>query len=67
MRELQTLNISEGKAMEAIFNACRANAKREDKGAVSFRVWGFNSEHEATLRDANGVVVAIAIVDQFDV
>ena len=65
MRDLTTLNISEGKAMEAIFNACRANEAREPKGNVTFkRFW--SGEHEAALRDADGVVVAIAIVDQFD-
>lgn len=56
--------ITEGKAMEAIFNACRANPEREPKGNVTFRVTIYG--HEAALRDANGVVVALADVDQYD-
>lgn len=48
-----------------IFDACRANPNREPRGRVTFRptIYG----HEASLRDAEGVVVTIAHVDEFDV
>lgn len=57
---------NKGIATDAIFNACRANPTRENQGRVSFRLIA-NGEHEATLRDAKGVVITIAIVDQFDI
>lgn len=56
---------TEGKATEAIFNACRANPQRNAKGAVTFRLMA-NGNHEAALRDNDGVVIAIAHVDEFD-
>jgi hypothetical protein len=66
MYNVQTLNISESKAIDAIFDACRANEKREPKNGVTFLpMW--NGDYEATLRDQDGVVVAIATVDSMDV
>lgn len=65
MNLTHTAEITEGKAMEAIFQACRANEARAPKGNVTFRVTIHG--HEAALRDANGVVVALADVDQFDI
>jgi hypothetical protein len=68
MRELiHTQDITEGKATEAIFNACRANPKREAKGGVTFRMLADGNQHEAALRNDEGVVIALAYVDQFDV
>lgn len=48
-----------------IFDACRANPEREPRGRVTFRptIYG----HEASLRDAEGIVVTICTVDEFDV
>lgn len=68
MRNLTYLQekISEGKAMEAIFDACRANKDRVKTKNVSFRLMAWGGEYEATLRDETGIVVAIAIVDEFD-
>ncbi len=57
--------ITEGKATEAIFNACRGNEDRAPKGNVTFRVT--MTGHEAALRDADGVVIALANVDEFDI
>lgn len=59
-----TKDITETKAMDAIFNACRANPSREAKGNVTFRPT--ISGHEAALRNAEGVVIALANVDEFD-
>lgn len=59
-----TADITEGKATEAIFNACRGNEKREAKNGVTFCTTVFG--HEAVLRDEFGIVVAIADVDEFD-
>jgi inactivated superfamily I helicase len=57
--------ITEGRAMNAIFDACRANEKREPKNGVTFNLL-VNGNHEAALRDADGVVVALAEVDALD-
>ncbi|ABL96783.1 hypothetical protein BcepF1.052 [Burkholderia phage BcepF1] len=57
--------ITETAAIEAIFNACRSNDARAPKDNVTFRLLA-NGEYEATLRDADGVVIAQAIVDKFD-
>ena len=66
MRELiHTNEITEGKAMDAIFNACRANEKREPTGNVTFLLMA-NGDHQATLRNSDLTVIAVAIVDQFD-
>lgn len=63
-----TKEITEGKAMEAILNACRANEKRVNKGNVTFIAYGPGSAvAQASLRNDQGLVVAIAIVDQFDI
>lgn len=48
-----------------IFDACRANPNREPRGRVTFRPT--IDGHEATLRNAEGIVVTIATVDEFDV
>lgn len=65
MNLTHTAEITEGNAMEAIFNACRANEDRAPKSNVTFTVT--TNGHEAALRDANGVVVALADVDQYDI
>lgn len=62
--------ISEGEAENLIFDACRANEARADwknaKGfAVSFRL-RVDGDHEAALRNPEGEVVALAVVDAFD-
>jgi hypothetical protein len=67
MENLEHTNtITEGQAMDAIFDACRANEQRLPKNGVTFRLL-VNGNHEAALRDASGVVVAIAHVAHFDV
>ena len=71
MQNVQTsAKISEGKATDLIFNACRANEARADwknaEGyAVSFKLRA-DGTHEAALRDPSGEVVALANVDSFD-
>lgn len=64
-------NITEGQAMNLIFDACSANPKREgrDVGSytVKFKQCAFSVEHEATVYDANGFVQAHAFVDETDV
>ena len=65
MNLTHTAAITEGKAMDAIFNACRDNEDRAPKGNVTFTVTIHG--HEAALRDTDGVVVALADVDQFDI
>jgi hypothetical protein len=65
MRNIETLGITENAAITAIFDACRANEQRAPRGAVTFRLLA-SGEHEAALRDAAGVVVALAIVDNLD-
>ena len=57
--------ITEGAAMTAIFNACRANSARAPKAGVTFRALAVGG-HEAALRDESGEVVALAHVDEFD-
>ena len=61
-----TNDITEARAMDAIFDACRANETRQPKNGVTFRLL-VNGNHEAALRDASGVVVALAEVDPLDV
>ena len=61
-----TNDITESRATDAIFDACRANEQRLPKNGVTFRLL-VNGNHEAALRDASGVVVALAEVDHFDV
>jgi len=65
MQRLTTMGISEGKATEAIMDACRANESRQPKGGVTFMLCADGS-HTAALRDENGIVVALANVDEFD-
>ncbi len=67
MRNLiHTSEITEGKAATAIFNACRSNEKRERTATVTFNQFASGNEWEATLHNANGLVIAIATVDEFD-
>lgn len=68
MRNLtrMTEKICEGDAIDCIFNACRANTDRQDKNGVSFTQLINGNEYQAVLRDATGIVIAIAIVDEFD-
>jgi len=70
MRNVETTQISEGKATGLIFDACRANEDRNDwknaEGyAVSFRL-RTDGDYEAALRNPEGIVVALAVVDKFD-
>ena len=66
--------VTEGMATEAITQACRANEKREvRKGSVggswckvSFTLLA-DGTHEAALRNADGIVIALANVDEFDI
>lgn len=68
MYALTTKGMTNDQAMNAIFDACRANEKREDKGLVSFRASGLLEKGEffATLRNTDGAIVATAVVDKFD-
>lgn len=67
MYNLKTLTtVSEDTAMNAIFNACRANEKREARNNVTFHMMT-NGHYEAALRDDSGYVVALAAVDESDV
>lgn len=64
-----TSAITEGKAVDAIFNACRANPDRRDTDTVLFQR-ATNGEWQAVLLDRPnefGVIIATAIVDEFDV
>lgn len=73
MRDLETLApLTESKASGLIFAACRANETRAnwsnaDGWAVSFQPCSNGREHCAAVRDPGGVVVATAVVDEFDV
>jgi hypothetical protein len=62
--------ISESTVMNVIFDACRANVKREPRQvsgfAVSFNLLANGNEHEAVMRDTTGTVVGMAIVDGVD-
>jgi hypothetical protein len=67
MYDIQHLNLADaGKNENAIFDACRANPKREPRGGVTFRLLA-SGDYEAALRDAEGIVVTIAKVDEHDV
>jgi hypothetical protein len=55
-----------GRNENAIFDACRANPNRENRGRVTFLLLA-SGDYEATLRNAEGIVVCIAKVDKFDV
>lgn len=63
--------ITEGTAMDLIFDACRGNARRESRVLGAFSVTFTESfdgtQHEACLRDDEGVVIALADVDSMDV
>lgn len=69
--------ITETLAIEYILNGCRANEKRETSytthgnGAVVVRAVSFtrliDGTHEACLRNEDGVVIALANVDEFDI
>lgn len=56
---------NEGKATNLIFDACRANKHRINKGDVTFSPLA-NGNHEAVLRNEEGRVIALAEVDKFD-
>lgn len=65
MHMLINPGITEGKAADAIFDACRANEAREDKGGVKFNLMT-DGNYAAVLRDDAGVILAVAVVDKFD-
>lgn len=73
MRSLEhTTDITESAAIATIFDGARGNAERctIDLGTgycVSFTRLASGNEHEAAVRDKAGVVVALAIVDEFDI
>lgn len=48
-----------------IFDACRANEKRERSGRVSF-IRLACGDHQAMLRDEKNLVLMLATVDRFD-
>lgn len=62
--------ITETLATEYILNGCRANElrymRRIGGGKVTFTFLA-DGTHEACLRNADGVVVALANVDEFDI
>lgn len=72
MQNLET-TMTEGKATEIIFKACRDN---EQRNPATIAYCGYNYDvtfklnadgtHEAAVRNFEGVVVAIAKVDKFD-
>lgn len=67
MYDIQHLDgVNEGRNENAIFDACRANEKRENKDGVSFLLLA-NGDYEATFRNADGIVETIVKVDEFDV
>jgi hypothetical protein len=67
MYNLKTLTtVSEHAATDAIFNACRANEKREARHNVTFLLMT-NGHYEAALRGDDGYVVALAAVDENDI
>jgi len=63
-------NLTEAQAMNIIFNAARGNTKRTTRTVgeftVTFTQFADGNCHEAAARDADGVVVILANVDQFD-
>lgn len=72
MRNVEVLNnrITEGKAIELIFDGCRDNEAREPKAVgdgyeVTF-VELLKGLHQAILRNPDYVPVAMATVDQHD-
>lgn len=73
MRNLEhTTDITESAAIATIFDGARGNAERctIDLGTgycVGFTRLASGNEHEAAVRDKAGVVVALAIVDEFDI
>lgn len=48
-----------------IFDACRANEKRETRGRVSFIALPCG-DHSAMVRDSKSMVLLTATVDRFD-
>lgn len=66
-------SITEGRAMNMIFDAARDNAERVTRyhlpslHRVEFRPLFNGREHEAVLIREDGLRVAIAIVDEFDI
>ena len=67
--ETHKLNITESTAMNLIFDACRANERREPRNVGDYRVtFGLRADgtHDVIMRNAKGVVVATAVVDEFD-
>lgn len=67
-------SLTEFIATEIIMDACRSNPERSPYRTqgiptsynVLFYILSSGVEHEAIVRDANGFVVAIAIVDEYD-
>lgn len=62
--------ITEGQATNVIFDAARANPKRERRDAGSYVVQFSHisgTEYRATVRDRSGLSVAIAVIDEFDI
>ncbi len=71
MHNLEILkdSITEGKATELIFDGCRDNEKREERqlrDGYSIKFYVLIKGCEAVLRDPEGVVVALANVDESD-
>ncbi len=63
-------HVTEGRATDIILFACRANEARKDWECKTYKVKFYllaDGSHEAVLKDADGVNIAIAIVDKFDV
>jgi hypothetical protein len=69
MRDLETF-CDEGEMTTIIFNACRANPKREprqfSKYTVVFKQLNDN-EHRVHVRFKGHVFCAVAVVDKYDV
>lgn len=69
----QTEVLDASLAQTLIFDGCRANASRESyvstlrQGFTVEFVPSSSSEHLALLRDPTGLLLATAIVDEFDV
>lgn len=71
MQNVKTLPlIKESFVTDLIFNACRANEQRNDwtdgRYSVKFTLCK-DGTHEAILKNVDGINIATANVDQFDV
>ena len=71
MYDIQHIHGTDSKTQAAreneVFDACRANQNREARGNVTFSNTLVDGDHEVYLRDAEGVVVMICKVDEYDV